>query len=95
MAPIPFEWDDGNVTKSVTKHGITNLEAESVFEDINKLIGYDSRHSESELRFDCLGTSLNNRILRITFVTRSGKIRIISARNGSQKEKAKYKAQIR
>ncbi len=93
MPPIVFEWDEGNISKSVTKHRITNSEAESVFADTKKIIGYDNKHSEDELRFDCIGTGLNNRILRITFVTRFGKIRIISARNASEKEKRKYKGQ--
>jgi uncharacterized DUF497 family protein len=90
MVPIIFDWDTGNISKSVSKHKITNIEAESVFEDRYKMIGYDSRHSADELRFDCIGSSLNNRILRITFVTRSGKVRIISARNASKKEKGRY-----
>lgn len=94
MAPIEFDWDSGNLHKSVTKHRVTNREAESVFYDANKLIGYDNKHSALEVRFDCLGISLHNRLLRITFVTRSGKVRIISARNASQKEKSRYQSQV-
>jgi uncharacterized DUF497 family protein len=93
MPPIVFEWEEGNIYQSVTKHGITNLEAESVISDLKKMIGYDHKHSGDELRFDCIGIGLNNRILRITFVIRSGKIRIISARNASEKEKRLYKGQ--
>jgi uncharacterized DUF497 family protein len=94
MTPIEFDWDSGNMIKNVTKHRVTNSEAESVFDDPDKLIAYDNKHSALEIRFDCIGTSLDNRILRITFVTRSGKVGIISARNASQKEKSKYKSQI-
>ena len=93
MAPIIFDWDEGNQTKNVTKHNISNTEAESVFVDDKKLIGYDYKHSAEEMRFECIGKSLNNRILRVTFVTRSAAIRVISARVASEKEKKRYEKQ--
>ena len=31
--PIFFEWDKGNLDKSLKKHGVTNEEAEEVFFD--------------------------------------------------------------
>jgi uncharacterized DUF497 family protein len=95
MTPIEFDWDNGNMLKNVTRHRVTSTEAESVFNDQDKIIGYDNKHSAQEIRFDCIGMSLDNRVLRISFVTRSGKVSIISARNASQKEKSKYKSQIR
>jgi len=44
-----FEWDKGNNTKSLRKHGISNAEAESVFNDPFKIIELDVKHSVAEL----------------------------------------------
>ncbi len=93
MPPIVFDWDEGNEMKNVTKHQISTEEAESIFSDERKLVGYDHKHSAQEMRFECLGVSLNKRILRVTFVTRTGKVRIISARPASEKEKKRYENQ--
>lgn len=93
MPPIIFDWDAGNGMKNVTKHKILKEEAESVFSDEKKLVAYDYKHSAGEMRFECLGKSLNKRILRVTFVTRTGMVRIISARPASEKEKKRYETQ--
>ena len=87
---IIFDWDEGNKMKSTTKHGISNIEAESAFMDGKKLIVFDKKHSGDEMRFYCIGRSLEDRILLITFTTRNTKIRIISARKANEKEKKQY-----
>ena len=87
---IIFDWDAGNMMKNITKHGISNIEAESVFGDDDKLIVFDKKHSGDEMRFYCIGKSLEERVLLITFTTRSTKIRIISARKANEKEKKQY-----
>ena len=45
---MKFEWDRGNITKSLIKHGISNTEAESSFKDEYKLISDDVKHSVRE-----------------------------------------------
>jgi len=87
---IIFDWDEGNMMKNITKHGISNVEAESVFRDVEKLIVYDKKHSGDEMRFYCIGKSLEDRMLLITFTTRNTKIRIISARQANEKERKRY-----
>ena len=93
MPPIKFDWDAGNEMKNATKHNVLKEEAESVFDDEKKIVAYDSKHSTDEMRFECLGKSLKNRILRVTFVTRTGAVRIISARPASIKERNRYETQ--
>ena len=88
-----FDWDTGNEMKNITKHRIDNDESESVFADKSKLVLYDKKHGQDEVRFYCIGRSLHNRILRVTFTTRRGKIRIISSRPASAKEKHQYEIQ--
>ncbi|HEX2366162.1 MAG TPA: BrnT family toxin, partial [Bradyrhizobium sp.] len=52
----------------------------------------DSKHSETELRFNALGKTAQNRLLHITFTLRQAGtlIRVISARDMHRKEKKAY-----
>lgn len=86
-----FDWDEGNERKN-QKHGVSQAEAEQVFMNIPLLITDDAKHSQSELRFLALGVSSQGRQLHITFTLRDNgtKIRPISARQMSRKEKAIY-----
>jgi uncharacterized DUF497 family protein len=92
MAPIAFEWDEGNVNKSTSKHSISPTEAESSFADKNKVIFYDRKHSGDEIRYICIGKSEGGAILTSYFTTRNVKIRIIGTRKASKIEKAKYES---
>jgi len=90
---LKFEYDSGNILKSLVKHGITKVEAESVFQDPDKIIAYDSKHSTHEIRYICVGESFMARVLYIAFQLRSGKIRIISARVANNKTRKLYETQ--
>ncbi|MEK7111246.1 MAG: BrnT family toxin [Patescibacteria group bacterium] len=91
--PIEFEWNKGNVDKNLKKHGVKNEEAEEVFLN-DPLIYEDLKHSELEKRYDCLGKTDKNKKLFISFTLRDDKIRIISARLMSKKERKKYEQAI-
>jgi uncharacterized protein len=88
MPPLDFDWDDGNRKKSVIKHGISNKEAESIFDDPLKLIIVSNR--ALEVRFLCVGKSNLNRILTSYFIVRNGKVRVIGTRVAREKEKERY-----
>ncbi len=88
---IKFDWDQWNVQKNETKHGVSTLEAESVFFDPRYSLYLDSKHSKlTEKRYLLYGRSIENRILMIGFTIRRGKVRIITARTASKKERAIY-----
>lgn len=87
--PISFQWDKGNQSKSLEKHGITNQEAEEAFFG-EKLIAPDQRHSGTEQRFGMLGKTSSGNILFIVFTLRKQHIRIISARKADKKEREIY-----
>lgn len=87
--PIRFEWDEGNKTKSFLKHAITNDEAEEVFVNLN-FVQKDEKHSNIEERFNILGVSHDGKIIFSVFTARGGKVRIISSRPASQKERNAY-----
>jgi uncharacterized DUF497 family protein len=87
-----FEWDDGNGRKN-EKHGVSRQEAEQVFFNQPLVLLEDPRHSGGEPRFHLLGKTNEDRLLHITFTLRGSggtKIRVISARSMSGKEKIVY-----
>ncbi len=90
MKEITFDWDQWNIQKNETKHGISSLEAESSFYDNNLVIFKDIKHSTTEDRLIAYGKSAYNNIIMIAFTVRNEKIRIISARKASRKEKDIY-----
>jgi uncharacterized protein len=87
-----FECDDGNARKSDDKHGVSQAEAEQVFFNEPLLVLDDLRHSLAESRFHALGRSDADRLLHVTFTLRAAatRIRVISARHMSRKERARY-----
>lgn len=87
-----FHWDEGNAWKSVAKHGVSRAETEEAFLNEPLLIVEDVGHSQSELRFHALGVTNVQRRLHVTFTLREGntKIRVISARDMSRKERDRY-----
>jgi uncharacterized protein len=91
-----FEWDARKAAVNRTKHGVSFEEAASVFGGTDALDGPDLRHSEDESRFLRLGRALTGRVLIVAYTVRRGvdgeKIRIISARRASRKERAAYAA---
>jgi uncharacterized DUF497 family protein len=87
-----FDWDGGNGRKSADKHGVSQAEAEGVFFNDPLIVVEDSKHSETEPRFNALGKTAQNRLLHITFTLRQDGtlIRVISARDMHRKEKKAY-----
>lgn len=87
---VGFIWDAGNRTKSATRHQVTPEEAEEVFFNQPLLVAADAKHSQSEPRWHALGRTNEGRRLLIVFTTRGDRIRVISARPMSRKERTVY-----
>ena len=87
-----FEWDQANARRNVDKHDVSQAEAEQVFFNDPLLIVEDTKHSGTESRFHILGTTDAGRLLHVTFTLRQAetRIRVISARAMSRKERAYY-----
>lgn len=93
-----FEWDPRKATANAAKHGVTFDDAVTVFVDPNALDGPDLVHSAIEARCLRLGRAANGRMLMVAYTVRRGdddaeKIRLISARRASRRERAAYDAQ--
>ena len=93
-----FEWDGRKAAVNRIKHGVSFEEAGSVFGDPDAL-GPDLHHSEKESRFLRLGRAATRRVLIVAYTVRrrdhGERIRIISARRASRKERAAYAAASR
>ena len=87
-----FEWNEGNRDKNWIKHKVTSSECEQIFFNQPLIINLDEKHSTGEIRFYALGHTDLNRKLFIVFTIRNKKIRIISARDMSKKERKIYEA---
>jgi hypothetical protein len=85
-----FEWDQGNTEKNWVKHDVHYRECEEVFTNVPLLLSLDVAHSQKEKRFFALGHTNQSRFLFVAFTVRKNKIRVISARNMSKKEKRAY-----
>ncbi len=85
-----FEWDDFNVLKNWENHKVSTNECEQIFFNKNKFYLYDATHSQSEDRFIIFGITDEGRLLMMVFTIRKNKIRVISARDQSKKEKTYF-----
>ncbi|MAE70556.1 MAG: hypothetical protein CME06_08825 [Gemmatimonadetes bacterium] len=85
-----FEWDEGNATKNWERHEVTQAECEEVFFLEPLLVSADPAHSQAEARFYALGQTLESRRLFVVFTIRGERIRVISARNMSRRERRTY-----
>jgi hypothetical protein len=90
IGSLIFEWDDSKSDSNVAKHGISFLEAASVFHDDLGLLKHDPVHSDGENRFLLIGISFERRILTVVHVERGERIRIISARAATPRERRDY-----
>ena len=90
---VGFDWDEGNKQKNWEKHQVDYTECEEVFFNKPSLIGDDTNHSFQEQRYYVLGRTDIGRTLFLVFTVRNNKIRVISARDQSKKERKIYEQQ--
>ena len=90
-----FEWDENNSKKIWQKHRVSPLECEQIFFHQPLVVADDEKHSDRENRFYVLGQTDNGRRLFAVFTVRGKKIRVITARDMSSKERKLYEEQIR
>jgi len=88
-----FEWDKGNIDKNWIKHNVSIFECEQIFFKQPLLVQNDIVHSKKENRFFALGKTDLEKLLFISFTVRNNKIRVISARDMSKKERKTYSQQ--
>jgi len=87
---LGFEWDKGNIDKNRIKHKVSSSECEQIFFNHPIWIQNDILHSTTEERYYALGKTDINRFLFVVFTIRNNRIRVISARDMSRKERKVY-----
>jgi uncharacterized DUF497 family protein len=89
-----FEWVRLKAESNLKKHGVSFEEAKTAFSDEAQFHYPDHAHSIEEQRFICLGMSDQQRLLMIVYTEGvTDKIRIISAREATQREEKIYAGQ--
>jgi uncharacterized DUF497 family protein len=92
---MEFEWDPKKAKYNLRKHGVSFEEAASVFGDLLAAVYQDPDHSTDEQRLLIVGTSVRGRLLHIAFAQRGRRLRIISARKVTKREKQLYEEEKR
>ena len=87
---IKFQWDHVKASSNLHKHGVSFMEAESVFFDPLAAYAADENHSDEEPREIVVGHSREGRLLVVCFTHRSGEIRVITARKTTRRERRHY-----
>ncbi len=87
---MEFDWDTKKAESNYGKHNISFQEAASVFGDPLAITYDDPDHSTSEYRSITFGLSRFNRLLVVSHTDREGKMRIISSRSMTKKERKIY-----
>ena len=87
---LEFEWDAKKAATNERKHAVTLEEASTVFGDALAFIFDDEAHSADEQREIIIGHSERNRLLLVCYTERARKIRIISARRATRRERNDY-----
>ncbi len=85
-----FEWHQNKARQNFMKHGVSFTEASTAFQDNLAITIPDPLHSNEEDRFVLVGYSEKNRLLVVIHTDRNDRIRIISARLATKKERKKY-----
>ncbi len=84
------EWDANKNLANQTKHKISFEEAATVFFDPLGLTISDPDHSITEDRFQTIGESDKGQLLVVSYMERANKIRIITARKPTRRERKDY-----
>ncbi|MFW5637468.1 MAG: BrnT family toxin [Thermodesulfobacteriota bacterium] len=89
---LTFEWDIHKAIQNRKKHKVSFEEASTIFGDVLSITKEDPLHSGDEERMIQIGTTNRNRMLVVVFTERDDKIRIISARKATTKERKYYES---
>ena len=89
-----FEWDRGKAKSNLSKHGVSFEEAATVFGDPLSLTISDPGHSDEEDRFVTIGVSSKLRTIVLAHTDRGDRVRIVSARQATTRERKDYEEGI-
>ena len=91
---LQFEWNPKKAKTNLAKHGIPFEEAITVFADPLARIFDDPEHSESERREVIIGHSVQQRLILVSFIGINEKVRLLSAREATRRERKDYEENV-
>ena len=89
-----YEWDPTKAKVNLRDHGVSFEEAATVFVDPLAVTYPDPDHSDEEDREITIGHSVKQRILFVSHCQRGDRIRIISSRKATRKERKQHEEGI-
>ena len=84
-----FEWDDLKAARNLAKHKVSFDDARAVFDDDFRIEEEDVSQDYDEERWFVVGMSFGL-LLHVSFVYRTGRYRLISARIAESYERRRY-----
>ena len=87
---LKFEWSREKADSNLRKHGCTFIEGSTAFSDPLSVTIADPDHSVFENRFLHLGQTSNGKLIVVSFTERGDRIRLISVRRASRRERIQY-----
>jgi uncharacterized protein len=87
---MEFEWDGSKAAVNRRKHKVSFEEATAVFRDPFLATFPDVTHSDAEPRYVSVGTSASGSVLVVVHTDRGGRVRIISCRKATARERKAY-----
>ena len=89
LTEVGYEWDPAKARQNLRKHGVDFADAVTVLEDEAALTIRDP-FSEQEQRWITLGMDALGRLLVVVYTWRGDRIRLISARPATPRERRQY-----
>lgn len=87
---LAFDWDPEKAATNAQKHGVRFEEAATAFADPLSVTISDPDHSIGEARYILIGRSLVSRMLVVVHLERGARVRLISARLATRRERRVY-----
>jgi hypothetical protein len=87
---LTFEWDEVKAIASFKKHKVSFDEGKTIFNDPRLCTFPDNENSANEGRYINIGLSVHGRVLILIHTERRDKIRIISCRKATMRERRFY-----
>ena len=95
MMKLSFEWDEEKARANLRKHKVGFDEAITVFRDPFSITILDPDHPSHEQRYIDVGSSDKGHVLVVVYTERGSRIRIISCRKATARERKRYEEGIR
>ena len=92
---LEFEWDPAKAEANLKKHRVSFEEALTGCADpLARIVDHPDQSTE-EAREIIIGHSTKQRLLLVSFTERTSRVRIISARRATKRERQDYEKEIK